>query len=45
MRKVVAYGSELITYWKVGSDIRFKAEWEGKHFEQWDKVLAVRQTS
>lgn len=37
------YGSELITAWKVGSDIRFKTEWEGKIFEQWGKVLVVRQ--
>jgi uncharacterized protein YndB with AHSA1/START domain len=33
------YGSELITDWKVGSDIRFSAEWEGKVFEQWGKIL------
>jgi len=36
------YGSELITDWKVGSDIRFRTEWEGKVFEQWGKVLEVR---
>lgn len=33
------YGSELITDWKIGSDIRFKTEWEGEVFEQWGKVL------
>ena len=27
------YGSELLTDWKVGSDIRSKTEWEGKIFE------------
>lgn len=36
------YGSELITDWKVGNDIRFKTEWEGKLFEQWGKVLEVQ---
>jgi hypothetical protein len=35
------YGSELITDWKVGSQIRFRAEWEGKVFEQWGKVLEI----
>jgi uncharacterized protein YndB with AHSA1/START domain len=37
------YGSELLTDWKVGSDIRFKTQWEGKIFEQWGKILEVRQ--
>jgi uncharacterized protein YndB with AHSA1/START domain len=37
------YGSELVTDWKVGSDIRFKTEWEGKTYEQWGKVLDFRQ--
>ena len=36
------YGSELLTEWKVDSDIRFKTEWEGKIFEQWGKVLEIR---
>lgn len=35
------YGSDLITDWKAGSDIRFRAEWQGKVFEQWGKVLEV----
>ena len=35
------YGSDLITDWKVGSDIKFRAEWEGKVFEQWGKVLEI----
>jgi uncharacterized protein YndB with AHSA1/START domain len=35
------YGSDLITDWKVGSDIRFVTEWEGKTFEQWGKILEV----
>ncbi len=36
------YGSDLITDWKVGNDIRFRTEWEGKVFEQRGKVLEVR---
>jgi uncharacterized protein YndB with AHSA1/START domain len=35
------YGSDLITDCKVGSDIRFRTEWEGKCFEQWGKVLEI----
>lgn len=35
------YGCDLTTDWKVGSEIRFKAEWEGKVFEQWGKVLEL----
>lgn len=36
------FGSELTTDWKVGSDIRFKTEWEGTIFEQWGTVLEMR---
>ena len=35
------YGSDLITDWKPGSEIRFRTEWEGKVFEQWGKILEV----
>ena len=35
------YGSDLITDWTVGNEIRFRTEWEGKVFEQWGKVLEV----
>ena len=35
------YGSDVITDWKPGGEIRFRAEWEGKVFEQWGKVLDV----
>jgi uncharacterized protein YndB with AHSA1/START domain len=38
------YGSDLITDWKIGSEIRFKNEWEGQVFEQWGKVLEVVPT-
>jgi uncharacterized protein YndB with AHSA1/START domain len=36
------FGSDLITDWKVGSNIRFITEWQGKVFEQWGKVLEVK---
>jgi uncharacterized protein YndB with AHSA1/START domain len=35
------YGSDLITGWKVGNEIRFRNEWEGQVFEQWGTVLEV----
>jgi uncharacterized protein YndB with AHSA1/START domain len=35
------YGSDLITDWKVGSEIRFRNEWEGQVFEQWGTILEV----
>ncbi|KUJ61152.1 ATPase [Flavobacteriaceae bacterium CRH] len=35
------YGSDLLTDWKVGSEIRFRNEWEGQIFEQWGTVLEV----
>lgn len=41
--KLWQYGSELTTDWQPGSSIRFRTEWQGKVFEQWGKVLEVRQ--
>lgn len=35
------YGSDLLTDWIPGNDIRFSTEWEGKVFEQWGKVLEI----
>jgi len=35
------YGSDLLTDWQVGSDIRFQSEWEGNIYAQWGKVLEV----
>ncbi len=35
------YGSDLLTTWKTGSEIRFRNEWEGQVFEQWGTVLEV----
>jgi uncharacterized protein YndB with AHSA1/START domain len=40
--KLWQYGSDLITSWEIGSDIRFRTEWQGTVFEQWGKVLAVK---
>lgn len=37
----MAYGSDLITDWKIGNEIRFRNEWEGQVFEQWGTVLEV----
>jgi uncharacterized protein YndB with AHSA1/START domain len=42
--KLWQYGSELLTSWEVGSDIKFSTAWEGKVFEQWGKVLEVNAT-
>jgi uncharacterized protein YndB with AHSA1/START domain len=40
--KLLQYGSELTTNWNVGSEIKFRTEWEGKVFEQWGTVLEMR---
>lgn len=40
--KLWQYGSDLLTTWESGSDIRFRTEWEDKIFEQWGKVLEFR---
>ncbi|MCB9309857.1 MAG: SRPBCC domain-containing protein [Lewinellaceae bacterium] len=45
MVKAWQYGSELITDWKVGNEIRFKTEWQGQIFEQWGTVLHFEPTS
>lgn len=42
--KLWQYGSELLTTWETGSDIKFRTEWEGKVFEQRGKVLELRPT-
>jgi uncharacterized protein YndB with AHSA1/START domain len=36
------YGAALETTWEVGSRIVFRAEWEGRVFEQWGRVLEYR---
>ena len=40
--KLWQYGSDLLTTWKIGDDIKFRTEWEDKVFEQWGKVLEVK---
>lgn len=35
------YGSNLITDWNVGNEIRFRNEWEGQFFEQWGTILEI----
>jgi uncharacterized protein YndB with AHSA1/START domain len=40
--KLWQYGSDLITTWKIGSDIRFRTQWDDKVFEQWGKVLEIK---
>ncbi len=42
--KLWQYGSDLITSWEIGSDIKFSTAWEDKVFEQWGKVLAFKPT-
>jgi uncharacterized protein YndB with AHSA1/START domain len=33
------YNSDLITDWQIGSEIRFRTEWDGNVYEQWGTVL------
>ena len=42
--KLWQYGSDLLTSWEIGSEIKFKTEWEDKIFEQWGKVLEFQPT-
>ena len=37
--KLWLYGSDLVTSWEIGAEIRFRTEWDGKLFEQWGRVL------
>jgi uncharacterized protein YndB with AHSA1/START domain len=40
--KLWQYGSDLITTWQVGSEIRFRTEWQGTVFEQWGTILEFK---
>ena len=40
--KLWQYGSDLLTTWEVGSEIKFRTEWEDKVYEQRGKFLEVR---
>jgi uncharacterized protein YndB with AHSA1/START domain len=37
--KLWQFGSDLLTTWEIGSNIKFTSRWEDKVFEQWGKVL------
>jgi len=37
------FGSDLLTDWREGSEIRFRNEWEGNVYEQWGSVMEVVQ--
>ena len=39
--KLWQYGSDLLTTWEIGAEIKFRTEWEDRVFEQWGKVLEV----
>lgn len=39
--KLWQYGSDVLTDWKVGSEIRFQTKWEDKVFEQWGNILEI----
>jgi len=41
--KLWQYGSVLSTSWTVGDDIRFTTAWDGKLFEQWGKIIAIKK--
>ncbi len=43
MVKLWQFGSDLKTTWKVGTEIKFVTEWEDQIFEQWGKILEVRE--
>ena len=36
--KAWQYGSELLTSWQPGTEIRFRTAWQGQVFEQWGTV-------
>jgi uncharacterized protein YndB with AHSA1/START domain len=41
--KLWQFGSDLLTDWQIGSNIRFSTTWEGQVFEQWGKVLEITE--
>ena len=43
MVKLWQFGSDLKTTLKVGTEIRFVTKWEKQIFEQWGKILEVRE--
>ena len=43
MVKLWQFGSDLITTWEVGSEIRFVTKWEEQVFEQWGVIQEIRE--
>ena len=39
--KLWQFGSDLVTTWEVGSEIRFITAWGDKVFEQWGKIIEI----
>jgi uncharacterized protein YndB with AHSA1/START domain len=39
--KQYLFGTQTITDWKKGSDIRFKGQWEGKSYEDKGKIINI----
>lgn len=40
--KLWQFGSDLVTTWEVGSEIRFITAWGDKVFEQWGKIVEIK---
>lgn len=43
MVKLWQFGSDLKTTWEIGTEIKFITKWEDQIFEQWGKILEVRE--
>lgn len=43
MVKLWQFGSDLKTTWEIGTEIKFVTKWEDQIFEQWGKILEVRE--
>ncbi len=41
--KLWQFGSDLITDWNPGNDIRFRTAWEENIFEQWGTVIEYKE--
>ena len=41
--KQYMFGTDVTSYWKVGSPITYRGEWEGKSFEDKGKVLEIER--
>jgi uncharacterized protein YndB with AHSA1/START domain len=36
------FGSDLLTTWEIGTEIKFVTAWEGNIFKQWGKILDIK---